>query len=94
MVIKGRKFYDMLDAGTQVKFGVQDVVLVTLEHVVLDYVDDEFEYVGSTHLFMVAVLLVDGRYVATEPHHDQDFVATIGHTLSDMCNKYRAARLN
>ena len=88
MIIKGEKFYDMLDAGEAVKFGVQDVDMVTMESVAIDWLDEDDNTVVTEHVHMVVALLSDGRFVATKPNHDQDFIATIGHKLADMCKKW------
>lgn len=92
MIIKGQKFYDMLESSEVVKFGVSDVSLVTMETVVIEYVDDDFNTVGEQTLHIVCVLLESGKFVATRPHHDQDFVATIAYKLVEMCEVEVARR--
>lgn len=92
MIIHGQRFYNMID-GAKVIFTASEVALVTTEGVVIEQIDyDTEEIVAQEALFMVCVVLMDGRLVATEPHHDQDFVETIGNKLADICSKAQSAK--
>lgn len=88
MKVRGQRFYNM-QTHEKLKFGLPDVVLVSLEECDVEVVDIEtMQPVSTEKLFLVIVILSDGVYGSTKPLKDQDYAAYIASTLSERLENF------
>lgn len=95
MRILDENFYNMLEADEIVVFSESQVESVMVQPIEIEVVEVEtLKSAGVSHLNLVIVTLLDGRFLSTRPDLDAKKAIKIAEILSGYCERYHAAQSN